>query len=223
MFFRLDNTGEIQEFRETREGFLDLHLSFSRVGPLVYQRADGALETEYVTEEELFNEESLSTATGKPVTFMHPPEGMLTKENVRRHTRGSTGTKILRNDPFAVIVATVHDAELINAIKNGRARQVSMGYTTEVVKRDDGKLYQTKRIYNHAAIVEAGRAGPEVCVYYDNDSFKVSSNDDNVFHAAAVLRHQKPLRLTKESRQKVPGVKRLPHEAGPFSHLRKQG
>lgn len=219
--YRIDAVGEIQEFRETREGFLDLHLSFSRVGPLVYQRADGALETEYVTEEELFNEESLATATGKPVTFLHPPDGMVTKDNFRHYARGSTGTKIIRNDPFAVIIGTIHDSELIEVVKSGRAKQISAGYTTNVVKGDDGKLYQTSRCYNHFSVVPEGRAGSEVRVHYDDNLFKVGASDNNAFHAAAVLRHQKPLRLNRESRSKVPGVKKLPHEAGPFTHLRK--
>lgn len=137
--YRLDSIGKLVNYRETAEGFLDIFCSFSRVGPLVYQRADGRLETEYLTEEELFDEESLSTATGKPVTYLHPPGGMITKDNVRHYARGSTGTKVIKDTPFATIVATVHDAELIDVIKSGRARQVSAGYTTNVVKGDDGK------------------------------------------------------------------------------------
>lgn len=129
MYQRIDNAGRIQSFRETREGFLDLTLSFSKVGPLEYQRADGRIETEYLTEEELFDENSLTTATGKPVLFMHPPEGMVNKNNVRHYARGSTGTKVIKDTPFATIVATIHDAELIDIIKSGRARQVSAGYS----------------------------------------------------------------------------------------------
>lgn len=165
MEHRLD-AGKIADFRETPEGFLDVFMSFSRIGPLVYQRTDGALETEHLTEEELFNEDSLASATGKPVTWNHPPE-WVTKDNARQYLRGSTSAKIIKDTPFATILATIHDAELIDVIKSGKAQQVSMGYTTEVVKRDDGKLYQTKRRYNHAAIVPAGRAGSDVRVHYD--------------------------------------------------------
>lgn len=224
--YRIDNTGQIKEFRETPEGFLDLHMSFSRVGSLVYQRRDGTLEAEHLTQEQLFNEQSLSTVTGKPIPLGHPIEGMVNKENVRRHTRGTTGTRIIKDTPFAVIVGTIHDGELIEIVKSGKAKEISAGYSCNVVKGDDGKLYQQNRVYNHLAVVEAGRAGSGVRVHYGDSGetdLNVGSNDVNAFHAAAVLRHQKPLRLTKESRQKVPGVKRLPHETGPFSHLRKQG
>lgn len=166
MEHRLD-VGRITEYRETADGFLDLHVSFSKIGPLVYQRVDGTLETEYLTEEELFNEDSLATATGKPVTYLHPPE-WVNKDNARKYTRGSTGTKIIKDTPFATILATVHDGELIDVIKSGKAKQVSAGYTTKVKKGDDGKLYQTGRVYNHIAVVPLGRAGDSVKVHYDS-------------------------------------------------------
>jgi hypothetical protein len=172
---RLDTRGVIKDFRETPDGFLDLFLSFSKIGPLVYQRADGTLETEYLTEDELFNEDSIATATGKPVTYLHPPE-WVTKDNARKYARGSTGTKIVKDTPFATIVATVHDSELIDTIKSGRAKQVSAGYTTKVVKGDDGKLYQTGRRYNHFAVVPLGRAGEEVRIHFDGKPIAYASN-----------------------------------------------
>ena len=55
------------------------------------------------------------------------------------------------------ILATLHNSEAIAAVKSATAKQISMGYTTKVVKKDDGKLYQTARRYNHAALVRAGR------------------------------------------------------------------
>lgn len=222
--YRLDTIGKIVNYRETVEGFLDIFCSFSKAGPLVYQRADGRLETEYLTEEELFNEDSLATATGKPVTYLHPPE-WVTKDNVRKYARGSTGTKIVKDTPFATIVATVHDAELIDVIKSGRARQVSAGYTTNVVKGDDGKLYQSGRVYNHFSVVPQGRAGADVRVLYgdngDSDNTQILRAATNGFHAAAMERHKMPLTLSKQSQtQGVPQIKKAPHEIGPFNHLR---
>jgi hypothetical protein len=173
---RLD-AGVIKDWRETPEGFLDVNITFSKVGSLVYQRGDGTLQTEYLTEEELFNEDSLATATGKPVTWQHPPE-WVTKDNARKYARGSTGTKIIKDTPFATILATVHDGELIDIIKSGKAKQVSAGYTTEVVKGDGGKLYQTARRYNHFSVVPQGRAGADVRVHYDQKMIPHTSNSD---------------------------------------------
>ena len=231
--YRLDNTGRIQSFRETPEGFLDLYLSFSRVGPLEYQRSDGRIETEYVTSEELFDEESLATATGKPITYLHPPE-QVTSHNFWKFARGATGTKILRDDPFVTIVGTVHDAGLINIIKSGKAREVSAGYNVEVVKKSDGKLYQTARRYNHFSIVPEGRAGSEVRVHYgdSNDMFETSPNEHDALrratetsHSAAMQRHKRPLALNKESSKKhrtVPRVTKQPGDSGPLDHLKRQ-
>ena len=98
---RLD-IGEITSYRETPEKFLDLYLTFSRVGPLVYQRADGSLETEYVTEDELFDEESLASACGKPITLGHP-NTWVTADNARQFQRGSTSHKVIKDSPFVTI------------------------------------------------------------------------------------------------------------------------
>ena len=174
-FPRLDTTGIVKDFRETKEGFLDLHITFSTTGSLAYQRADGTFETEYLTEDELFNEASLATATGKPITYLHPPE-WVTSYNARKYAQGSTGTKIIKDIPFATILATVHDGELIEIIKSGKAKQVSAGYETKVIKKDDGKLYQTGRRYNHFAIVPLGRAGEEVRVHFDGKPIPYTRN-----------------------------------------------
>lgn len=195
MEHRLD-IGRIQNYRETPEGFLDLNISFSKVGELTYRRTDGSLETEYLTEEELFNEDSITTATGKPLTWNHPPR-WVTKNNVREYQRGATGTKIIKDSPFATIVATVHDAELIDVIKSGKAKEVSAGYTTKVVKKD-GKLYQTQRQYNHFAVVERGRAGPEVRVHFDGAdevACQVTDADDQPIHSSVAKETTMPTQI----------------------------
>jgi hypothetical protein len=199
MAHRLD-IGRIAEYRETPDGFLDLHISFSKSGPLIYQRADGTLETEYLTEDELFNEDSLATATGKPLTYLHPPE-WVNKDNARKYARGSTGTKVIKDTPFAIIVATVHDGELIDIIKSGKAKQVSAGYTTKVVKGDDGRLLQTQRVYNHFSVVPVGRAGDDVRVHYDG----LNVDAANFLQQMAVPKeiHLQPKQITE-----IPGYKK---------------
>lgn len=165
---RLD-TGEIQSYRETPEGFLDLYCTFSKVGDLKYQYVDGSEITETLTADELFNSDSLATITGKPITLNHPPD-WVTAENAKEYSRGATGTRVITKEDTAQVVASIHDKELIELIKNKKARQVSVGYTTDVVKKDDGKFYQTARKYNHLAVLTTdGRAGDRVRVHY-NDS-----------------------------------------------------
>ena len=79
-------------------------------------------------------------------------------------------------------------------MKSGKARQISMGYTTKVVKKDDGKLYQTARRYNHAALVKTGRAGSEVKAHYDSlDSFGGEAVAVQVLDELAQLRVKEDL------------------------------
>lgn len=166
------DVGTIQKFRETPQGFLDLYITFSKVGDLVYQRADGSFVTETLTAEELFKEDSLSTLTGKPITEEHPPV-FVTTDNYKEYTKGSTGTKILIDGDFATILGTVYDAGTISKIKKGDARQVSVGYDTTVIQRD-GRYFQTDRDYNHLAVLTTeGRAGDAVRVHYHDSASTV--------------------------------------------------
>lgn len=174
---RLD-FGEITEYRESPEGFLDLFITVSRVGDLHYQNSDGSISTETLTKEELFNEKSLATLTGKPITLEHP-DVWVTSDNARAFTRGATGTKVIQKEDTVQVVGSIHDKELIDLIKTGQVRQVSAGYTTDVVKRD-GKLWQEKRAYNHIAILRgAGRAGDSVRVHYhDHEGIPMQTEDN---------------------------------------------
>ena len=123
---RLD-LGTIKSYQRTPEGFLSIYMSVSKVGSLTYQRFDGSLENEHLSEEELFNETSLATLVGKPVTLEHPPE-WLSSNNIRKYIRGAISHKVIKDSPFLTVLATVYDSETIQAIESGKARQISAGY-----------------------------------------------------------------------------------------------
>lgn len=155
--------GVITRFQDTAEGFLETWLTVSRVGPLEYLRSDGSIETELVTPEELFKPDSLATARFKPISLLHPDEGLITPANARKYQRGMTGHDALNvNDQYLTLVGCVTDAETIQAIKSGEVAEVSAGYVCRVVRGDDGNLYQRDRVYNHFAAVPKGRAGEDV-------------------------------------------------------------
>jgi hypothetical protein len=155
-------------WRLTDEGFLLAVATFSKVGPLVYQRADGTTFTEYVEEDELFDPDSLVTASFKPVLDGHPEVGKIDSFNATQFQRGMSGTRIIRNGPFAQIEVVITDEDLKQDIISGRKKQLSAGYTTFPTTRRDGKTYQTRRRYNHYAAVEAGRAGSQVKFHVDS-------------------------------------------------------
>jgi len=151
------------------DGRLRVRATFSRVGPLNYLRADGTMQTEIVTADELFREDSLETAGLAPVTLGHPPDGMVTPKTWKKYAVGASGSTVIANrvDGLVDVVFVIGDEEAIEAVESGRATEVSAGYSTLVEPRGDGKFYQTNRQYNHLAIVERGRAGPGVRLHLD--------------------------------------------------------
>ncbi len=170
----------ITKHEKLPDGRLRVMATFSRVGPLDYLRADGSIQTEYVTADELFRQDSLDTAALAPVTLGHPDVGLVTPQNWKKYAVGSSGSTITaRQDAGLVdVVYVINDADAIEAVESGRADQVSMGYQTVVERRDD-KFYQTNRKYNHHALVPRGRAGASVKVHMDSgEDFAVQVNND---------------------------------------------
>ena len=118
----------------------------------------------YRPEEEVFSPETLASFEGMPVTNDHPPDGVdignirgLQKghaHNVRRGT-GEESDLLL-----ADLIIT--DPTLIDLILDGK-REISCGYTYELCE-ENGQYIQRKIRGNHVAVVDAGRAGPRVCI-----------------------------------------------------------
>ena len=153
----------------TPEGFLNCYMRVAKTGDLQYRNADGSTRTEYVPETTLFNADSVATLKGKPVTLEHPP-ALLTAETAKDYLTGSTLNLVKYDGSFLGIMATIHDKPTIDAVRSGKARQVSCGYTCDLVKRADGKYEQQNRQYNHVAITRKGRAGSSVAVHMDSVS-----------------------------------------------------
>lgn len=163
---RLD-TGRIFKSEETPDGFLRVWMTVSRTGPLRYRNDDGSDRVEHVSPQTLFDKNSLDTAWGKPITYLHPRSGKVDADNARELQRGMTQQGLLINQDFLTVVGVLTDRQAIDAVQGGD-RQVSAGYLTDLVPRADGSFDQTNRRYNHFAIVPAGRAGEQVKVHLDN-------------------------------------------------------
>lgn len=215
MIYRVDDAGQIKSYEESAQGYLTCFMTFSKLGPLEYRRADGTVQIEHVTAEELFDQASLATAVHKPILKNHPTEP-INSSNIRKYLRGTTSSKVLVDSPFVTIVGVVHDEELINDIKSGRLKEVSAGYYTHVKKDDSGRLIQTERRYDHLAVVERGRAGSEVKIHYDSPDtdLSVGSSDSRVImtpvrcdgpfthlqqqHMDSIPKWQRPLSLSRQ-------------------------
>lgn len=153
----------------TPEGFLNCYMRVAKIGDLQYRNADGSTRTEYVSKDTLFSMDSVNSLKGKPVTLEHPP-ALLTAETAKGYTTGSTMSLVVPDASFLGVMATIHDKPTIDAIRSGKAREVSCGYTCDLVKRADGSFEQRNRQYNHVAITRKGRAGNSVAVHMDSVS-----------------------------------------------------
>ena len=116
-------------------------------------------------EEEVFSAETMASFEGMPVTNDHPPEGVdatniraLQKGHAHNVRRGSGAESDLL---LADLIIT--DPGLITAILEEGKREISCGYTYELC-REDGQYIQRQIRGNHVAVVDAGRAGPRVCI-----------------------------------------------------------
>lgn len=68
------NNDAIRQWTITPEGYLQIDIPIARPGVLVYDRKRGDAFTakEYRSADELFNQDSMNTLVGKPVTVSHP-------------------------------------------------------------------------------------------------------------------------------------------------------
>jgi uncharacterized protein len=164
---------EIAGFRKTADGYLAGEVRCARTGCQQYLAreiglmGDGVV-TVYRPPEAVFDKASLATYSGKPVTMGHPPV-QVTADNWKDYSGGSVGTAREDGD-FVLVPIAVMDAAMIGSVEANEAREISMGYTTEIEVGDgvapDGTEYQAKQTgpirINHLAIVPAARGGKEL-------------------------------------------------------------
>ena len=164
-----------ENISETPEGYLVCsNVPLTRTGELLYAPQEtpvtpgnGATVIKR-TAADIFDERTVASFEGKPVTIGHPDEfvgpdnwqqlsvGVI--QNVRPGS-GEDSDKLLGD-------LLITDREAIFAVKNG-LREVSCGYNAEYVTEAPGIGRQTDITGNHLALVPRGRCGPE-CAIFDH-------------------------------------------------------
>ena len=159
--------------RREPEGYLlCLNVPVARTGTQEYLPEElglsgggsGRLVEVYRPEAEVFSPETIASFEGMPVTNDHPPEGVdigniraLQKGHAHNVRRGAGEDADLL---LADLIIT--DPVLIDLILGGK-REISCGYTYELAE-ENGQYIQRRIRGNHVAVVDAGRAGPRVCI-----------------------------------------------------------
>lgn len=126
-------------------------------------------------EEEVFAEDSLNSAIGKPVTLGHPNVDV-NIYNIKELGKGYIVGKPTREGELLVGDVMITDLDLIYLIKSKKLRELSLGYNTKLV-RDGNEVRQTDIYINHLAVVEDGRAG--VAMIIDEQNEKIKNKEDN--------------------------------------------
>ena len=112
----------------------------------------------YRLEEYVFEEDSMNSLEGRPLTLNHPKE-LVTIENHNELAKGEV-FNVRRDGNNIVGDIRVTDSKVAKLILDKKMRDLSLGYTQDL-KYDEEKdiYYFTNIIYNHIALVKKGRAG----------------------------------------------------------------
>jgi uncharacterized protein len=171
----------INDYSETPEGYLTVTVPITRPGVFPYQRQDGTIQMEAKLPEEIFSDRTIWSAKSKPVTDDHPNEPV-TLENYSRYAKGLSHTDSRVEDLKLYVSMTITDAALIQKIQDGK-REISIGFLSDVVAetgnfQGQGYEYVQRNIeINHIAIVDQGRAGPEVAIRSDSAAWQIDSKE----------------------------------------------
>ena len=161
--YRYDAGGTVAA-RLDDNGYLRVDGVAAKAGVLTYLLPDGTIRREYVPAETLFNADSLAGLAGVPVTIEHP--GIVTAETAAQYSKGSVSGEPKADGNNLKVGIVLTNADAIQSVQSGK-RQLSPGYKAELdytpgeyegVKYD---AVQTRRVYNHLAVVQSARGGPE--------------------------------------------------------------
>lgn len=157
---------------KTPEGFLVCHtVPIARTGWQEYLPREIGVPGEgmvrvYRSEGEVFSPGTIASFEGKPVTDDHPAQDVR-PDNIAAYGKGhAQNVHRGSGDQADMLLADliITDPILISEIEAGK-REVSCGYDCNYAPRDDGQGYdQVGLCGNHVAIVERGRAGPQVAI-----------------------------------------------------------
>lgn len=168
----LTDTVSVGKVRRTGDGYLVADAKVARTGIQQYLgselgRPDMPIVRVYRPEAEVFSTDAMRSYAHRPVTIEHPAK-MVDASTWKAVAAGQTGEDVVRDGECVRVPLVLMDAAAIKAYEDGK-RELSMGYTAEIVFRDgttpDGQPYdavQTQLRMNHLALVDRARGGPEL-------------------------------------------------------------
>ncbi len=187
---RYDAPGRLRVVR-TPEGFLLTTGKLAKPGIMVYRKADGSEIRELVTAEVLQDPVSNASLFGKAFTLEHPADDV-TPDNWAALSHGTWGPGCYEPDhedgPGLYAPVTVHTRTMLDILEDDSGpRELSPGYSVQVddTPGEDPEFgpYDTRQIpgsrrYNHGALTEAARGGPDLTIRKDSAHEVIPMEDD---------------------------------------------
>lgn len=181
MVYRIDSGKLVRPPYRSPQGHLRAEAYATRVGIFPYVNADGSLRWELRHPNEVFDERSLATLGGVPITIGHPKE-RVTPDNFKNLGKGVVGDDVVGVNPYVKVSLNIQAQDAIDAIATHQ--QVSLVYKTDVIEESgvwQGKPYTHRQVgvmhadgaryieYLELGLVERGRAGEQVRLHLDAD------------------------------------------------------
>lgn len=174
----------IEDYQKTADGYLTVDAPIARSGVFPYKRGDLSVVMEAKLPEDIFSDATVRSARAKPVTDNHPNEPV-TLANYSKYSKGMSHTDSRVENDMLKVSITVTDADLIHKIESGQQKEISIGFLSDVVPElgsyngDNYQFVQRNIEINHIAVVERGRAGPQVSIRNDSDAWQIEVNGGN--------------------------------------------
>jgi len=165
--------------------------------------------------DDVFNDDSLATLSGVPITLGHPvvdgKNVLVTPENWQEFGVGVVGDSISKQNPYVKIDGLSIQAEIALAAIQAGTKQLSPGYEADIIEESgvyDGVPYQLRQkniVYNHMAILEEGRTGVEVRLLMGDSTRCFLNDSSHKFEEKTVI-----LPTKKMTKSLIVDVKGLP-------------
>ena len=192
---RYDKGISYNETSITEEGFVKGRAIVTRCGVFLYKNADGTIRRELRHPDDVMIPESLESIKMIPIVDGHPPERLVTADNAKRLGIGFTGETVEAELPYVIANMVITDKNMVEKIKDKKKNELSLGYTVDLIPMPgtyNGEPYdyrQTNIRYNHLALVDEARAGPEARITLDGDD--------------AVLINEEEIKMASKKQRKI--------------------
>lgn len=172
----------------TDEGFLRADAIITKPGVYQYKLADGRVINQFRPPQEVFSDATMDSMKLVPVTNGHPPtrSRLIDSKTAKTFSVGHVGERIVNDSNMYMrgnMVIT--DSKTIDDIKSGNKKQLSAGYTADLVEENgyyNGQAYthvQRNIRMNHLAVVSEGRMGADAAIVLDGiDAIQILNIND---------------------------------------------